>query len=100
MRPLIGLREYSRPSDAVPDRDPPAADDVRSQAGAVDHAPQHAALGQRREVRAGLAPLLADALHVADGEALADEVVEANAAGEHLAAGGGGGELDARLRQQ
>ena len=61
----------------------------------MHHPSQHALLGDALEVVAGLAELLADALDPADAEALADEVVEADAAGEHLPARLRRGQLDA-----
>ena len=60
----------------------------------------HAGLRQRARGLAGLAQLDADALDVADAEALADERVQVDAAREDVAARLGGADLDAVLGLQ
>src|SRR3954452_17556272 len=78
----------------IADGDLPVREDVGAQAAAVDQAAQHPALGQLRELVARLAELDALALDPADAEAPADERVEVDAAGEHVAARRLVGELD------
>ena len=70
----------------VAHRDRSGLDDVGAQAGAVDHALEDARAGDALDVVAGLAPLHADRLDLADAEPLVQQVVQPNAGGEHLAA--------------
>src|SRR3954447_978003 len=81
--------------DLVAHGDRAGLDDVRAQTGAVDHALQDAGIGEALDVVARLAPLDAHGLHAADPEALVQEVVQAHAGGEHLAADLGVRERDA-----
>src|ERR687897_2705919 len=98
IRSAIGRRGY--PQDLVTNGDASAADDVRAQSSTVHQPAQHAGVREPLQVVARLAQLLPDALHSADGEALADQVVEADAAREHLAAHLGRRHLDARVLAQ
>src|SRR5256885_9954257 len=85
-------------ADRVARADGAAGEDVRPQASAV-HEPAHdARLGEALEVRAGLAQLDPDALHLSDQEALAHERIEARAARDDLAPALARAELDAVLR--
>jgi RNA polymerase sigma factor (sigma-70 family) len=70
----------------VSDRDRAPGEDVRAQAAAVNELLDDAGAGELLQVQAGLADLGAEALHLADVEALADQVVEPDAAGHDLAA--------------
>ena len=79
--------------DGVADRDLAVGEDVRVQAGAVDVCLDHAGARHALERRARLAELDADALDVADAEALADERVQVDPAREHVAAAFGGVEI-------
>src|SRR4051794_22840763 len=65
--------------------DRPVRDDVGAQAAAVDERPQRPRRGQPPEVRARLAPPLADALDVADAKAAADQRIEVDAARDDVA---------------
>src|SRR5919112_2999728 len=88
------------PQDFVAHGDPAAADDVRAQPGAMNQPAQHTGVGEPLQVVARLAQLLPHALHSADREALADEVVEADAAGEDLPPHLGRRDLDPRVLAQ
>jgi hypothetical protein len=84
----------------VPDHDAAGTDDVRTQAGAVDHPAQHTRLRERLQVVAGLAELDAHALGLADRETPTDERVEVDAAGGDVAARLARCELDTVLTRQ
>jgi hypothetical protein len=71
----------------VSDRDRATGDDVRAQAAAVNEVFDDAGASHLLQVQAWLADLSTDALHLADVEALADQVVEPDAAGHDLASG-------------
>ena len=80
--------------DRVTDRDRAPGQDVRAQAAAVNEVLDDAGAGQLLQMQARFADLSTDALHLADVEVLADEVIEPDAAGHHLAAGLRSGEPD------
>src|SRR5215510_7751013 len=80
--------------DLVTDGDRPAGEDVRVQATAVDEVLDDAGADEFLQVAAGLADLDAEALHVADTEPLADQVIQPDAAHHHLAAGLRAGQAD------
>ena len=73
---------------------PPLTMSARSPRGAPARAARRGS-GDFGQVAARPAQLLPDALHLTDREALADQVVEADAAREHLAAHLGRRQLDA-----
>ena len=66
--------------DLVADRDPAGLDDVGAQSGAVHHALEDARVGEALDVVARLAPLGSHGLDLADAEALAEQVVQPDAA--------------------
>ena len=86
--------------DGVADPDAAAAQYLRAEAGAVHHPPHHARPGQALEVVAGLAQLDPLALDLADPEALAHQVVEADSPGQDVAARLRRGQLDPLLGLQ
>jgi hypothetical protein len=72
-------------ADPIAAADPPAADDVGAQPAAVDERAQQRLARQLGQVLAGLAEARALAEGLADPEAAADEVVEADAPRRHVA---------------
>src|SRR5919198_1667411 len=72
--------------DVVADVDRAVAEDVRVEPAAVHEALDHARLRHRLEVGARLAELDTLAFDVSDAEALADEVVHVDTAGDDVAA--------------
>ena len=80
-----------RTANLVAGADFAVAEDVGAQASLVDERPQRAGLsrlrGQALQVGAWLAQPLAEALDSTDHEALADERVEVDAAGDDVSAG-------------
>jgi len=73
--------------DGVADADLAIGENVGVQSGAVDECLDHARLRHRLEVRARLAELDPFAFDVADAEALADELIDVDAAREDVAPG-------------
>src|SRR4051812_22422646 len=84
----------SSDGDVVADADRAVVQDVRVQAGAVDHLLDDPRPRERLQVGARLAELDAEALDLADAEALPDEVVQAHAADDDLAARLGASQAD------
>src|SRR5581483_10861176 len=72
--------------DSSAERDRASLEDVRAQAGAVDERTQQPRTGQRLQVCARLREPAADAHHVADREAAADEAVQCDASRDDVPA--------------
>src|SRR3954452_13897577 len=76
---------WRRRRDLVAERDRPAGDDVGAKPAAVHQRSQQSRPGERLQVTARFGQASTDALDATDGEALADEAVQGDAARDDIA---------------